>query len=173
MTIPEFLSGHWLWPLIPGCKCFSWWPLQYRVAGQSWPPSCTFQRSCSLPQECNSALFWWSHGHVPHGLMAVANLLNWVSNQGPPLPRLQEAHTLFLYFLWVILMVTSSVSKKEKQSPEADSISESPMFSVDASKWDEAQLWLASLSLSWCPVLFKVPTTVPCQDQWYWDWKGD
>ena len=30
-----------------------------------WPSSCAFQRSCSLPQQCNPALFWWSHGHVP------------------------------------------------------------------------------------------------------------
>ena len=77
------------------------------------------------------------------------------------MPRLQEAHTLFLFFLQVVLMVTSSVTKHVKLSPEDDSISESATFCLDASESDEATLWLALLSLSLPLVLLKVPTTVP------------
>ena len=62
------------------------------------------------------------------------------------MPWLQEACTLFLYFFWAILMVTSSVSEQVKQSPEADSISELATFSLDMSESDEIPLW---------------PTTVP------------
>ena len=86
--------------------------------------------------------------------------LSWASDQRSLFPRIQEFHTLFLYFFQVILMVTSSVSEHMNQSPEADSISEMATFTLDASESDEAPLWLALLSLSWSPVLIEVPTTV-------------
>ena len=65
MTIPEFSPSHGLLPPIPRYEFSSWWPGQCKAAGQFWPSSCAFQRSCGLPQEHNPALFWWSHGHVP------------------------------------------------------------------------------------------------------------
>ena len=96
----------------------------------------------------------------PHGLAAVANPFE-LNFRSHPCLWLQEACTLFLYFIWVTLTVTSSVSDHVKQSPEADSISESATFSVGASESDEAPLWLVLLSLSRSPVLLEVPTTVP------------
>ena len=57
----------------------------------------------------------WSCPHTAWQLSLIH--LNWTSDQRLPLPRLQEAHTLFLCFFWVVLMVTSSVSEHMKQFP--------------------------------------------------------
>ena len=87
--------------------------------------------------------------------------LSWASDQRLPLSRLHESHTLFLYFLWEVLMVTSSMSKQVAQSPEADSISELTTFSPDMSELDEVPLWLVLLSLTWSQVLLEAFPTVP------------
>ena len=101
----------------------------------------------------------WSCLHMAWWLLQI--LLSLASDQRLPLSRLQEAHTLFLYFLWVVLTVTSSVSEQVTQSWEADSRSELATFSLDASKSDEVPLWLVLLSLSRSLVLLKASSTVP------------
>ena len=54
---------------------------------------------------------------------------------------LLEAHTLFQNLFSAVLMATSSVSEQVRQSPEADSKSESAAFSLNFSWVDLLPLW--------------------------------
>ena len=78
-------------------------------------------------------------------------LFGWASVQILPLLSLQEAKTLFLYFLGAVHTDTSSVSEHKMQSPEAVSWLESSTFSLDDSKSEKA----------WSAVLFELPAAVP------------
>ena len=115
--------------------------------------------SSSRAQSHSVLMISWSYPHMAWWLSPIH--VSWASDQKLPLPKLQEVHTLFLYFLWAVPRVTSSVSEHVKQSPEANSILELATFSINTSKSDEALLWLVSLSLSWSLVLLEVPTTIP------------
>ena len=68
---------------------------------------------------------------------------------------LQEAHTLFLYFLWAVCTDASSVSEHERQSLEAVSIPESSTLPQDDSELEEAR----TLVLIGYPAM--VPSTRP------------
>ena len=64
-----------------------------------------------------------------------------------PLLSLLDALTLFLYFLQSILVDTSSVSKQERQSPEAISRSASAKFPLDNLESEDA--WSLVLPKAW------------------------
>ena len=66
-----------------------------------------------------------------------------------PLPNLQDALTLFLYFVQAILTDISSVSKQDRQSLEAVSRPESTELPLEK---------LESVD-TWCPVLLELPAT--------------
>ena len=86
----------------------------------------------------------------PYSLAAVTDPFQLSLSQRLPLLSLQEAHTLFCYFFWAVFMVTLSVSEQVMQSPEAVSVSELAISSLDESESDEA----------WSLVLLKLPATV-------------
>ena len=91
----------------------------------------------------------WSCLHMSWWLLLI--IFSWASIQRLPLLSLQEACSLFWYFLWAVCMDTSSVSEHKMQSPEAVSMSELSTFSLDDSGSEEA----------WSLVLFELPATVP------------
>ena len=66
-------------------------------------------------------------------------LFCWVCVQKLLLLSLQEACTLFLYFLWAVHADASSVSKHERQSPEAVSMSEWSTLPLDNSELEEGR----------------------------------
>ena len=66
---------------------------------------------------------------------------------------LQEVHTFFQNLLWAVLMITSLVSEQVRQSPDANSKSESAPFSLNVSESDESSQWLVLSSLLWSLVL--------------------
>ena len=90
----------------------------------------------------------WLYPHMSWWLSLI--IFSWASVLGLPLFNLQEAHTLFLYFLWTILTDNSSVSEHETQSPEAMFRSELSTFSLDNSEFKDI----------WSLVLFKLPAAV-------------
>ena len=91
----------------------------------------------------------WSFPHMSWCLLLI--LFCWVSIQKLLLLSLQEAHTLFLYFLQAVQTDTSSVSEHEIQSPKAVSMCESYTLPLDNPELEEAR------SL----VLFRLPAMVP------------
>ena len=83
-----------------------------------------------------------------------------------PLAMLQEAHTLFQNLFHSVLMVISSMYEQVRQSPEADSKSESDAFSLDLSlvnsspQWSMFSLLLCSSVLPETPCHCHVPLVV-------------
>ena len=114
-------------------------------------PDCNFLHLKGVEVFCNSAFPLHSDTFMvmPHISWQLSLILfSWTSIQRLPLLSLQEAHTLFLYFLQAVLTDTSSVSEHEMQFPEAVFRSESCTFSLD----DSEEVWSS--------VLFELPAAV-------------
>ena len=88
--------------------------------------------------------------------------LTWTSNQRWPLIMLQDALTLFQNLFHTVLMAGSSIFKQVRQSPEANSKSESATFSLNSSWVDSSPLWSVLFLLLCSLVLLEAPMPLLC-----------